>query len=55
LGHAFEDVVAATEVMVEEAGGRVLIGDSSEHPGKYYAIVGSESAHDVAERLTFVR
>ena len=46
--------IAATEVIVAEAGGLVLIRDSNEHPGKYDAIAGEKaSVQDVAMRLTF--
>jgi fructose-1,6-bisphosphatase/inositol monophosphatase family enzyme len=46
--------IAATEVVVEEAGGLVLIRDSIEHRGKYDAIVGASAAvRDVAARLDF--
>lgn len=46
--------IAATEVVVEEAGGLVLIRDSVDYAGKYDAIVGAETAvRDLAKRLRF--
>jgi len=46
--------IAATEVVVEEAGGVALIRDSIDYAGKYDAIVGEKAAvRDVAARLGF--
>jgi histidinol phosphatase-like enzyme (inositol monophosphatase family) len=45
--------IAASEVLVEEAGGRVLIWDAPHAPGKYDWIVGSPSA--VAEVSAIIR
>ena len=38
--------IAATEVLVEEAGGRALIREASYAPGKYDCIIGSPAAAD---------
>ena len=38
--------IAATEVVVEEAGGRALIWEASHAPGRYDCIIGSPSAAD---------
>jgi histidinol-phosphatase len=38
--------IAATEVIVEEAGGRALIREASHAPGRYDCIIGSASAVD---------
>ncbi len=46
--------IAASEVIIEEAGGRALIRDSREVPGKYDIILGSpRAASDVASLLSF--
>ncbi len=38
--------IAATEVVVEEAGGRALIWEATHAPGRYDCIIGSPSAAD---------
>ena len=38
--------IAATEVIVEEAGGRALIWEASHAPGRYDCIIGSPAAAD---------
>ncbi|MEP7242510.1 MAG: inositol monophosphatase family protein [Gammaproteobacteria bacterium] len=46
--------IAATEVIIEEAGGRALIREASYAPGKYDCILGSpQAAAEVAEILGF--
>ncbi len=43
--------IAATEVLIEEAGGRALIWDSTHTPGKYDAIIGSPTAADEVSKI----
>jgi histidinol-phosphatase len=43
--------IAATEVLVEEAGGRVLIWDATHTQGKYDCIIGSAAAADEVETI----
>ena len=43
--------IAATEVVIEEAGGRARIWDSAHTPGKYDCIIGSPSAADEVSAL----
>jgi histidinol phosphatase-like enzyme (inositol monophosphatase family) len=38
--------IAATEVIVEEAGGRAMVWEAAHAPGKYDCIIGSPSAAD---------
>jgi fructose-1,6-bisphosphatase/inositol monophosphatase family enzyme len=46
--------IAASEVVVEEAGGRALIREARHAPGKYDCILGSpQAALDVATILGF--
>jgi histidinol-phosphatase len=43
--------IAATEVLVEEAGGRALIWESDHTPGKYDCIIGSPTAAEDVARI----
>ncbi len=43
--------IAATEVLVEEAGGRALIWDSTHTTGKYDCIIGSPNAADEVAKI----
>jgi fructose-1,6-bisphosphatase/inositol monophosphatase family enzyme len=43
--------IAATEVLIEEAGGRTLIWDSTHTPGKYDFIIGSPTAADEVAKI----
>ena len=43
--------IAATEVLVEEAGGRVLIWDSTHTQGKYDCIIGSAAAAEEVDAI----
>lgn len=43
--------IAATEVLVEEAGGRAMIWDSTHTPGKYDCIIGSPTAADEVAKI----
>ena len=46
--------IAATEVIVEEAGGRCLTRNSRSHPGKFDMVCGNEAAVcEVAALLGF--
>jgi len=46
--------IAATEVLIEEAGGRALIWDSTHTAGKYDCIIGSPTAADEVAALVRV-
>jgi histidinol-phosphatase len=43
--------IAATEVLIEEAGGRALTWDATHAPGKYDFIIGSASAADEVAKI----
>ena len=43
--------IAATEVLVEEAGGRAMIWDSTHTAGKYDCIIGSSTAADEVAKI----
>lgn len=47
--------IAATEVLVEEAGGRALIWDSIHTAGKYDCIIGSTTAADEVAKIIHER
>ena len=43
--------IAATEVIVEEAGGRAFTWEASHAPGKYDSIIGSPAAAEDVARI----
>lgn len=43
--------IAATEVLIEEAGGKALIWESPHTPGKYDCIIGSPTAADEVAKI----
>jgi histidinol-phosphatase len=48
--------IAASEVIVEEAGGRALVREASDAPGKYDCVLGSpQAASQVAAILEFAQ